>query len=208
MKKAIIRKSLIFFGVVIIGFVLIYALRRPLMRGLGNYLIEEDNLKPADAIFVLSGNPEDRAKEAAKLFRKGYAKKIICTGAAIPTLFEVINVKIDEATLSKIALLNEEIDSNNIELLHFGTSTREESKAILAYCKENKLSQLIVVSDKFHTNRIDYAFRSLFEKEGVKLILRGAPSSAYSEQNWWAEEAGLLMVNNEYVKLLYYYIHY
>ena len=49
---------------------------------------------------------------------------------------------------------------------------------------------------------------AIFEKGGIEIILRGAPSSGYKEDNWWAEEAGLLMVNNEYVKLFYYYIHY
>ena len=64
----------------------------------------------------------------------------------------------------------------------------------------------MVVSDKFHTNRIDYAFRDVFEDAGIQLVLRGSPSNAYSESNWWANEEGLIMVNNEYIKLLYYYI--
>ena len=73
---------------------------------------------------------------------------------------------------------------------------------------KNKIHKIIVVSDKFHTNRINYAFRSIFEEGGIEIVLRGAPNRAYEEQNWWANESGLLMVNNEYVKLFYYYIHY
>lgn len=178
------------------------------MRGFGNHLICEDDLRRAEAIFVLSGNPEDRAKEAAKLFKKGYARKIISTGQSIPSLFEVINVKMDEATLSRKALIKAKVDSTMLEELHIGTSTREESIAILRYCKQNGLKKIIVVSDKFHTNRINYAFRSIFEEGGIEVILRGAPSSVYDENFWWASESGLLMVNNEYVKLIYYYIHY
>jgi hypothetical protein len=66
----------------------------------------------------------------------------------------------------------------------------------------------MVVSDKYHTNRINYAFRHLYKDAGIELILRGAHSSQYLENLWWASETGLLMVNNEYVKLIYYYIKY
>jgi uncharacterized SAM-binding protein YcdF (DUF218 family) len=208
MKSPRIKKILKIVGIFLLFILLIVSLRRPLMRSVGNYLIDEDQLRKADAIFVLSGNPGDRAKEAAKLFTSGFAPMIICTGESVPTLFEVINVKMDEATLSEIALKKEKVDSNKIEVIHEGTSTREESHVILRYCKQNGLKKIIVVSDKFHTNRINYAFRSIFEKGGIEVILRGAPSSGYKEDNWWAEEAGLLMVNNEYVKLFYYYIHY
>jgi uncharacterized SAM-binding protein YcdF (DUF218 family) len=208
MKSLRFRKALKIIGLILLFIALIISFRRPLMRCVGNYLIDEDQLSRADAIFVLSGNPTDRAKEAAKLFASGFAPQIICTGESVPTLYEVINVKMDEATLSEIALKKEKVDSNKIEVLHVGTSTREESHEILKYCKKHGMKKIIVVSDKFHTNRINYAFRSIFEKGEIEIILRGAPSTAYKENNWWAEEAGLLMVNNEYVKLLYYYIHY
>jgi len=208
MKSPGFKKALKIIGLFLLFILIIISFRRPLMRCVGNYLIDEDQLSKADAIFLLSGNPGDRAKEAAKLFNSGFAPQIICTGESVPSLFEVINVKIDEATLSEIALKKEKVDSNNIKILHIGTSTREESHAILSYCKQNGIRKIIVVSDKFHTNRINYAFRSIFEKGGIEIILRGAPSSVYKEDKWWAEEAGLLMVNNEYVKLFYYYIHY
>jgi len=208
MKSKRLKKALIIFGIIFLGIVLLISFRRPIMRVVSNHLIDEDALSKAEAIFVLSGNPKDRAKEAAKLFIEGYAPKIVCTGESVPSLFDVINVKLDEASLSKMALLDEGIDSNKLEVLHIGSSTREESHAILAYCKKNKIHKIIVVSDKFHTNRINYAFRSIFEEGGIEIVLRGAPNSAYKEQNWWANESGLLMVNNEYVKLFYYYIHY
>jgi uncharacterized SAM-binding protein YcdF (DUF218 family) len=187
---------------------LVFVFRRPLMRTVGNFLIHEDELRTSEVIFVLSGNPADRAQEAARLIKSGWAPRVVCTGSQIPILFEVIDVTLDEADLSKIALCESGINEQQIEVLHIGSSTREESQAILTYCKQMNIKRLIVVSDKFHTHRINYAFRSLFEDAGVELILRGAPSSGYDEQMWWAEEAGLLMVNNEYVKLFYYFLKY
>ncbi|MGH9707414.1 MAG: YdcF family protein, partial [Candidatus Acidiferrales bacterium] len=45
-------------------------------RGAGGWLVRQDALAPADAIFVLSGGLPYRAEEAAKIFRAGYAKEI------------------------------------------------------------------------------------------------------------------------------------
>lgn len=206
--KKILRWCLIWLFVITVIALLVFAFRYQLMRGLGNYLIQEDELQKSEVIFVLSGGPHDRANEAAKILKEGWAPYIVCTGEQVPLLFKVINETLDECDLTRISLLNAGVDSLQIEAIHIGSSTREESHAILTYCKAKQIKKIIVVSDKFHTNRIDYAFRDLFEDEGIELILRGAPSSGYDEDLWWAEEAGLLMVNNEYVKLFYYFLKY
>jgi uncharacterized SAM-binding protein YcdF (DUF218 family) len=130
----------------------------------------------------------------------------VCTGESVQRILLVVGDSTDEADLSRMSLLKFGVPSEKIESLHIGTSTREESDAILSYCKSKGFKKIMVVSDKFHTNRIDYAFRKIYEEAGVELILRGCPSTAYSEEMWWANEEGLIMVNNEYVKLMYYYI--
>ncbi len=205
-KRPKLRRFLIIIGLLLFCLSVIYVARRPIMRFAGNYLIEEDALSPCEALFVLSGNPNDRSLEAARLLKLGYAPYVVCTGASIPRIFEVIGDSTDEADLSRIALLAAGISDDKIRVLHIGTSTREESDAILAYCKLNGLHKIMVVSDKFHTNRINYAFRDLYKNSGIEMILRGSPSTAYKEDVWWGNEAGLLMVNNEYVKLFYYHI--
>jgi len=206
--KKILRWCLLRLGIIAILFLTIYFFRRPVMRAAGNYLICEDEIQQAEAIFVLSGGPADRAAEAARLLKKGWAAEVVCTGESVPSLFEVIGDSTDEADLSRMALEQEGVPKSQITVVHEGTSTREESQIIAAYCKSRGWKKIIVLSDKFHTNRIDYAFRKMFEEAGIEMILRGSPSTAYKEENWWASETGMLMVNNEYVKLFYYYLHY
>lgn len=201
-----LRKIVIVLGVILISLLLTYVIRRPILRVFGNYLIQEDELSQCDALFVLSGNPKDRAMESARLLKAGFAPKVVCTGESVHRILLVVGDSTDEAGLSRMELLAAGIPENQIEVLHIGTSTREESEAILAYCKIKGFKKIMVVSDKFHTNRIDYAFRDVFEDAGIQLILRGCPSTVYSESNWWANEEGLIMVNNEYIKLMYYYI--
>ena len=67
---------------------------------------------------------------------------------------------------------------------------------------------ITIVSDKFHSRRI----RNLFEDElndlNVSFYIIGATNSRYSEDKWWEEERGMIMVNNEYMKALYYFLKY
>ena len=207
-EKTTLKKIARIGAVLLIILISTWIFRHPLMRFVGNRLINEDGLVTCEAVFMLSGNPEARAKEVHRIYRSGYSKRFVCTGENIPDLFSAFNIKIDEADLSKKKLLDEGVPEKLIETIHIGTSTREESDAILAYCKIKQLKRIMVVSDRFHTNRIDYAFRDQFEEAGIELVLRGAPALSYSENRWWENESGLLMVNNEYMKLFYYYLKY
>lgn len=207
-RKGFLKKAAKGIAALLVFLILLWLLRKPLMRMTGNVLICENELQQTEAIFVLSGNPEARSAEAARLLRSAWAPRIVCTGENIPDLFDAFDIEINEAELSRERLLEEGVPSHRIELLPLGTSTREESNYILEYCKLKGLRKITVLSDKFHTRRMDYAFRDDFEKAGITLVLRGAPATSYSESLWWAEESGILMVNNEYVKLFYYYLKY
>jgi hypothetical protein len=53
-------------------------------RNVGRWLVHEDALSPADAIFVLSGGTPWRAEEAARVFRRGYAPEVWVSRPASP----------------------------------------------------------------------------------------------------------------------------
>lgn len=196
-------------GVIVVIFALIYVVRFDILRAFGNYLIEEDQLKKSEAIFVLSGGPWDRGNEAARLFKNGYANKIICTGQNVPHNFKALNMDYLESEITRFNLIrNNNIADSSVALIKKGTSTFEESEIILDYCQTNNIEQCIIVSSKFHTRRIDQVFEEKFAKSGIDYILRGAPSTNYDEQRWWANEYGLIALNNEYIKIVYYWWKY
>ena len=162
-----------------------------------------------DVLFVLGGGAFDRGNEAARLFKVGFTNEIVCVGENVPSIFKVLNLPYSESKVTRINLIkNNKIPRANIEILEKGTSTKEEADYVIQYCLENNVKKAIVLSSKFHTRRVKSIFRPLFEANGVVLILRGAPSSVYSEDEWWKTEEGLIMVNNEYVKLVYYFFKY
>lgn len=65
-----------------------------------------------------------------------------------------------------------------------------------------------MVSTEFHLRRVRWVFRRNFKGTGITVLVQPAQSRRYDAARWWASEEGLLMVNNEYVKLAYYLLRY
>jgi hypothetical protein len=66
----------------------------------------------------------------------------------------------------------------------------------------------MVLSSKLHTHRINEVFRKKLKDAGITLVVRGAPSSQFDEMHWWQSENGLIAVNNEWIKRMYYWWKY
>jgi uncharacterized SAM-binding protein YcdF (DUF218 family) len=201
-KKWIVLIALLAIAIMLLLF------RIPILRAASNFLIYEDNLKKVSHAFVLSGGPWDRGNEAARIFKKGFADTLVCTGGNIPHDFKALGLNMLESEITEKNILNKGVLQSQIILLKKGTSTQEESDEILTFCKERSIKSIIVISTDFHTRRIKQVFKKKFEKEGIEVIVWAAPSSSYDAQNWWQSENGLIALNNEYVKQLYYLLKY
>ena len=84
----------------------------------------------------------------------------------------------------------------------------EEFEAIKDMCKQRDWKTSMVVSSLFHTRRIHEFFRLPLYFEGIEMVLRGAAERSFDEQNWWTKEPGLIFLNNEYIKMGYYWLKY
>lgn len=176
---------------------------------IGNFLIAEDELDTVSILFVPGGSSFDRGNTAAELFKKGIAGKIVCTGQNIPELLKALQIQAyTEAEITAMNLYRNGIDSSSVEVRKIGTSTYEECLEIVSYCKQHNIQKAIVLTDRFHTNRLSSILDKVNVEHSVTFLFAGAPSSIYSEERWWESEEGLIMVNNEYVKSLYYFFKY
>jgi len=186
-----------------------------ILQAIGGFLINTDKMPDkVDAIFVLGGNTFDRSNHAAELYFEGLSKNIVTVGAnediAMKTIFpDTSNRRIrhSDCFISRDQLILEGVSEDHIRALDVGTSTREEANAILNYCKQNGYEKIVVVSGKFHTRRMSYSFKD-FDDHEIEVLLSGSSHSDYDEDYWWKSEGGMIMVNNEYMKLLYYYLNY
>lgn len=186
-----------------LGLVL-WVLRIPILRAVGSHLITEDPLVHADAIYALGGASLERGGEAARLYRQGWAPRVICTSEMVPSIYRADGVDRTEAEVTRDVAIRDGVPADHCRALEEGTSTQEESIAIMADAKAMGCDTIIIVSSMFHLRRIGFVFRDRFAEEGIVVVLRGAPSASFKEAEWWRHEDGLIMCQNEYVKLLYY----
>lgn len=186
----------------------VYFFRAPILTSFAQFLICEDSLQQADAIFVLSGGGYDRGNEAAAIYKQKYASKIVCTGANPMYELRVFGIDTLECNMTAINLRRHQIPDSAIVVVPQGTSTKQEATVIYNYCQKHNFKTIILVSSKLHTRRSKMVFDKENKDQQLKIVVRGAGSSRYNELTWWQTEDGLIAMNTELLKTLYYLIKY
>lgn len=197
-----------FFVVVMVLGMLALVFREPLMRGMGAFLIRTDTDRHVDALYVLGGSPYDRGNEASVVLAQGFAPIAYCTGSSVQQADRAMGLTITEGDLTRASAINAGADPRKILPYPYGTSTREEAAGILRHAQRIGADTIMVLSTDFHTRRVGNVFRERFKGSGITVLVHAAPSSEYDPAHWWNTEQGLLMVNNEYVKTMYYAVKY
>ena len=193
-------------GLLAVG--LLWTLRAPLLRGIGQLLIVEDDPRHADVAYALGGSSLDRGRELAVLLQRGVAPIGVTTGSNLSNALEAYGLEVTEASLTATVARRAGAPSLRIDTLVMGTSTWEEAAAVLDDARRRGADTIVVITTEFHTRRVKRVFRKRFEGSGITVLVHGAHASDYEPERWWTTEEGLIMVNNEYMKLLYYAITY
>lgn len=209
--KNSLKKTGIFLLVIVLLCALAYSLRVPLLSGLANYLINTDTpLEKADMIFVLNGDYETRPFYTSELYQQGLAPLVAIAQTESspaerlglvdnPTDIAVEVMKLRGVPADKLLVLN---TSGPV------TSTFDEARTIRQYVEANNIGSVIMVTSAFHTRRSRWIFERELEGVPVKLQVAGAPYINFDAGNWWQYEDGLINLNNEYIKLIFYKIKY
>jgi uncharacterized SAM-binding protein YcdF (DUF218 family) len=177
-----------------------------ILQSFSNFLIRQDPPDKADLMVVLSGSAFDRGNEGARLYKEGYTSHIVCPGGNLEELFLIQGDTVYESDMCKRNIIHNGVPDSLVTTLHYGTSTREEADTILSYCTQHQIKKIIVVTTLFHTRRAGKVYKKRFADAGITVIMRGAHSSEFEESLWWQNEYGLISLNNEYMKTLYYLI--
>lgn len=205
-KRTWLQRLLRCVGILIIITAPLLIFHQAILRGLGHWLIRADAACTADAIYVLGGATFDRGTFAAGMLKRQCAPVAYCTGSNIPQSYKAEGRDMTEAKLTRAAALNAGASLEQVLPFPYGTSTYEEAEAILRHATAKGFGTIAVVTTEFHTRRVKNVFAKRFEGSGITVLVNSAPSSEYHSDQWWASEQGLLMVNNEYVKTLYYFL--
>ena len=182
--------------------------RIPILRATGDFLITDTPVAHADVAYVLGGAAWDRGREAARLYHAGVVDRFVCTGSQVPGDLEALGLDITEGGVTRKVMIDGGIPAERIMQLDRGTSTREEADALLDVARNAGVDTVLIVSHAFHLRRIRFVFEDRFADAGITVLMHGSPSDTFNEERWWETESGLMIVYNEYVKLIYYHLKY
>ncbi len=179
---------------------------KPILRGLGNYLVAEDTLEYSELVVVLGGSSYERGMEAVKVHQLYPAKRYVTTGGHVPNTLLALDTALLESELTAHLMTRKGIPDSLIMPLRTATSTQEEAIEVRTFAEKENYKSITVISNDYHLRRVRRTFDKAFEGSNILIRYHGAPSEDFDPNSWWQKESGLVLTNNEYIKLIYYFI--
>lgn len=177
---------------------------------LGAWLVVEDPLQKADAIFVLGGTMFERPLEAVDLYHEGWAPRMLLM-RQIADDGEVelqrrgvqyhreIDVQVDVLTRLGVPLAA-------IEILGEQDSTKDEADALRDIVVARNWSRVIVVTSKQHTRRARLVMNRRVATTGGQVILRASRYDLTATDGWWRQRGTLRFTLFETQRLIAYWL--
>ena len=175
----------------------------------GRFLVREDPLDKADAIFVLSGGRVDRWLESVELYRERWAPLILLS----PGRMEAAEIALRERGIR----LPTEVEASRDAMLQLGVpgeavriipgnldNTAQEAAALRQFVNGTGWQKVIVVTSRYHTRRTGFAFRRAFDVAQVRVLVRASRFDESQPSRWWRRRAEIRFVTSELQKLVLY----
>jgi uncharacterized SAM-binding protein YcdF (DUF218 family) len=174
------------------------------LQKIGNYLVYQGPLEPAEAIIVLSGSGTgNRIEAGAELFKKGLGKFIVISGDEVYPGYYT-------HTLMKNYAINMGVPEDKIiaSAIEGEISTWGEGIDNLGKLKENNFKSFILVTSAFHSYRAHIIYDQLISDLGYsfKWSVYPANDPQVPIKDWWQERAARKVIFIEFIKLLYFFI--
>ena len=183
---------------VVIATTLAWAVRR-----VGRWLVVEDALENAQAIVVLSGSMPIRAREAADIYRRGFAPEVWVMRPAGPTeaLRQMDIDYVGEEFYNQKALLKLGVPPEAIRVLEEPVvNTEEEVQEIAKELRQDEGKKVILVTSKAHTRRVRAIWKARVG-EYPRALVRYASEDGYDGAHWWRNTRDALTVVREVLGL-------
>ena len=177
---------------------------------LGAWLVVEDPLQKADAIFVLGGTLFERPLEAVDLYHEGWAPRLLLM-RQIADDGEVelrrrgvvyqreIDVQVD-------VLMRLGVPRSAIEILDEQDSTKDEADALRAVVVANRWPRVIVVTSKQHTRRARLVMNRRVADTGAQVMVRASRYDKTDVNAWWRQRGTLRFTLFETQRLIAYWL--
>jgi uncharacterized SAM-binding protein YcdF (DUF218 family) len=209
-RKPALRSAFTGCALLLLFVILAFASLTPILKGVGNYLVVNDRLQPADIIFLLNSEVNTRPFRAAELYRQGLAPAIVIARSESPAIVKLGLVP-NDTDISVAVMEKQGVPPDKIIVLPYPggvTSTFDEAATLKKYIEASHAGKIILVTSVFHTRRARWIFEKALVGLPVRLEMAAVPYATFDQSNWWKSESGLITFNNEFIKLLYYFVKY
>ena len=174
------------------------------LRALSAFLVVPERLpERADAIVVLGGGGTHGARElqAAELYKRGLAPRVITTGGPVAgereaTYAEWSIQRLERRGVPRAAVL----------ATFFGDSTRTDALGARRLAEERGWRAIVVVTDDWHSRRAQLVFAQVFGGSPIALAFSPAHGPRFDREGWWLDETSALLVVSEYVKITAHFV--
>ncbi|WP_297202922.1 YdcF family protein [Thermanaeromonas sp.] len=190
-------------GLLTLALTISVATSRPLwLPWVARWLATGDKvLEQTDVIIVLSGEQGERVETAVKLYKQGFAPRLLMTGGPVEW-----NVPAAEIMAWQAESLG--VPPQDIVLERRASSTYENAVYTLEILKEKGWRSAIVVTSPYHLRRTRFIFEKVFAGSNIRLSFYGAEDAWLVPEEWWHDDKGIEVVGIEYLKLLWYFVRY
>lgn len=149
---------------------------------------------PADAIVAISGGDTSaRTSEAVALFKQGWAKTLIVSGAALdptgPSNAAVMRREAIAAGVPNDAILVDELSQD----------TSGNALGVAQMARDNNLHTIIVVTSPYHQRRAGIVFKRAFNDIG-NVRNHPTPADKYWPAQWWLHPTSWYLAVTEMIK--------
>lgn len=183
--------------------------RSPLLQGAAKVWIVSDPVSAADAAVVLGGGLDGRPFVAAKLYQQGLVKKVLVSQVDDNDPAVAIGIISEHTEANRQVLLKLGVPATAIET--FGTAnknTKAEAVALRAWAEVHHPSALIIPVESFTARRIRWMFNREFAGQPIEIEVPSFDPPKYDRVNWWQNEYGVIVFQNEILKYIYYRLKY
>ncbi len=164
--------------------------------GLGFWLSPQSPLAKADVIVAISGGEtEARAAEAVRLYKDGWAPRLIFSGAASdPTSRSNARAMAAKARAAGVP-------AAAIELDEAAVNTAQNASGVAAIVKKHDYRSIILVTSPYHQRRSFITFQRQLPQ--VTFINHSSPDQAWRRSHWWATQYSTNLTLSEFQKVVY-----
>lgn len=194
-------------GMILAGVVLVVYLGHPVaLRAMGHYLILKDPLERVDAIVPLRGGMPHREMEVARLFREGYAPRVVLTRSPEPegaaAMARLGYPRPEEQEMARMVLERLGVSADAILLIpEIGVNTREDMLILEKFFEAQGMRKVILVTSAYHARRTQKTWQWVSSGK-VQALMHPAPHGRFDPDRWYHSRQYAELVLHEYLGLL------